>query len=144
MVKCKKCWKIWRALFSCYLRFEIRPFAISPTTPLFLYPSTTSETRRFSDTFRAYGKRWVTWNKVTKCVWRCLHSRAPQDCDRLCCGSIFTFVSFFSFSMKENVLVYNQSAGHFKQLKTRRKWLKAIQPKCRECSIRKLLFFVSS
>ena len=23
--------KIWRALFSCYLRFEIRPFALSPT-----------------------------------------------------------------------------------------------------------------
>ena len=24
--------KIWRALFSCYLRFEIRPFALLPTT----------------------------------------------------------------------------------------------------------------
>ena len=23
--------KIWRALYSCYLRFEIRPFAILPT-----------------------------------------------------------------------------------------------------------------
>ena len=22
--------KIWRALFSCYLRFEIRPFPLSP------------------------------------------------------------------------------------------------------------------
>ena len=25
------CRKIWRALFSCYLRFEIRPFALLPT-----------------------------------------------------------------------------------------------------------------
>ena len=24
-------WKIWRALLSCYLRFEIRPFALLPT-----------------------------------------------------------------------------------------------------------------
>ena len=24
-------WKIWRALFSYYLRFEIRPFALLPT-----------------------------------------------------------------------------------------------------------------
>ena len=24
--------KIWRALFSCYLRLEIRPFALLPTT----------------------------------------------------------------------------------------------------------------
>ena len=24
-------WKIWHPLFSCYLRFEIRPFALLPT-----------------------------------------------------------------------------------------------------------------
>ena len=24
-------WKIWRVLFSCYLRFKIRLFALSPT-----------------------------------------------------------------------------------------------------------------
>ena len=24
-------WKIWCALFSCYLRFKIRPFALSRT-----------------------------------------------------------------------------------------------------------------
>ena len=23
-------WKIWRTLFSCYLRIEIRPFALLP------------------------------------------------------------------------------------------------------------------
>ena len=28
-------WKIWRALFSCNTRFEIRPFALLPTN-LFL------------------------------------------------------------------------------------------------------------
>ena len=27
-------WKIWRSLFSCYLRFEIRPFALLPTNSL--------------------------------------------------------------------------------------------------------------
>ena len=33
-IRGKKClffWKIWRAFFSCYLRFEILPFALSPT-----------------------------------------------------------------------------------------------------------------
>ena len=29
-------WEIWRVLFSCYLRFEIRPFVLSPTTCCFL------------------------------------------------------------------------------------------------------------
>ena len=29
-------WKIWRTLLSCYLRFEIRPFALLQTTLRFL------------------------------------------------------------------------------------------------------------
>ena len=28
---CSFFWKIWRALFSCNTRFEIRPFALLPT-----------------------------------------------------------------------------------------------------------------
>ena len=27
-------WKIWRTLLSCYLRFEIRPFDLLPTSLL--------------------------------------------------------------------------------------------------------------
>ena len=29
--KCSFFWEIWRTLFSCYLRFEIRLFALMPT-----------------------------------------------------------------------------------------------------------------
>ena len=31
--------KIWRALFCCYLRFEIYPFALSPTNSPFILNS---------------------------------------------------------------------------------------------------------
>ena len=45
--------KIWCALFSCYLLFEIRPFALSPTNCLWTLPLTFSMILRFSEVWKA-------------------------------------------------------------------------------------------
>ena len=60
--------KIWPALFSWNTHFEIRPFALLPTSfdllyaiALFLCPLKTWENKRYSHFFGQYRKRPVVW-----------------------------------------------------------------------------------
>ena len=57
---------IFQHQYFCYCWRFINPFL---PTCLFLYPLKTSENLWFSDVFRGYRKRPVTWNEF-KCSWK--------------------------------------------------------------------------
>ena len=62
-------------------------------TGLFLYPRKTSENQRFSDFFRGYRKRLVTWNWSVKEVYKSLQIiiRVKNKCKKQTGWSALSF-----------------------------------------------------